>query len=426
MTEPSARETPHFRKDCSAEINYVLQGLYRVHKLIAVIPDLDTLLLQVAEESCRVAGAEASSLLLHDPATDELYFRVAIGQKGDQETLKREVRLKMGEGIAGATAASRTTMVVENAQEDPRFFSRADDTSKFETRNILAVPMVDRDQLVGVLEVINKQGESTFSELDVQVMEMFSSLAAAAVTNARLIEEKMRTERLAAIGQAVTGLSHYTKNIVSNLSSSSDLIDMGLEAGRLDVIGKSWPVFKRSTKRISNFVQDMLSFSKPRKPLREECRIEDIIGEALETFRELFIQKAVAVELDMGGVRDAVLADPEGLYRCFLNLLTNAADAVPAENGQVVIRAETLENGDVEICIEDNGPGVPEQNRSVIFDPFFSTKGSRGTGLGLAVTEKIIGEHGGSIAVESRPRGGALFRVFLPVFRESDKDWIIS
>jgi signal transduction histidine kinase len=396
------------------EMRRAVEAMYRVHKFIGAITDLDSLLSYITEESKIVAGAEASSIILYDATREDLYFHVALGDSGDQELLKKEVRLKLGQGIAGTTAESRNSILVNNAQEDNRFDRTADDKSQFQTRSLLAVPMLDRDQLVGVLEVVNKVGGGDFTTFDMRVMEMFSGLAATAIANARLVEEKIRTERLAAIGQAVTGLSHYTKNIVSNLHSSSELIEMGLAQNNFEILNKTWPVFKRSTRRITHFVQDMLSFSKPREPFREHFPLPTLLDEVIVNFRDLFHRKKIDVRMDTSGLAGNVYAESLSLHRCLLNLVTNAADAVPDENGQIVIRARTCDNGRLEICVEDNGPGIPADVMPHIFDPFFSTKGAKGTGLGLAITRKIINEHGGELVVESSPMGGAAFCVHLP------------
>lgn len=396
------------------DLQRIVGALYRVHRLVAVLTDLDQLLSRITEESRHVARAEASSLMLYDPETNELYFRVALGESGDQEALKRSVRLKVGQGIAGMTAKNRTSIVVADVKKDPRFFPGVDSAIQFQTRNLLAVPMIDRDKLIGVLEVVNKIGEESFSPLDLRVMEIFSSIAASVVTNARLIEEHIRNERFAAIGQAITTLSHHTKNIVTGLSSSADLIDMGLHTGNVDMLKRTWPVFKRSTKRVSNFVQDMLTFSKTRTPIREECTAAFLIGEAQETFSELFARKNILLDVDTTQAAKPVWVDPEALYRCLINLLINAAEAVPEDNGRISIRARRMENDMLEILMEDNGPGVPQAYWERIFDPFFSTKGSQGTGLGLAVTRKIAREHGGDITVGTAPGGGAAFRIAIP------------
>lgn len=413
MSGEGLEQIPWLADASPEELARIVEALHRCHVLIAAMPDLDRLLPQILEESRRVARAEASSLMLFDAAAQELYFHVALNEQGGDAGLKA-VRLQLGQGIAGAAAESRTSVMVNDVQNDPRFFRGADAATQFHTRNLLAVPMIDRDALIGVVEVLNKIDGEPFTAMDMHVLEMFSSLAATAVANARLIDEQMRTERLAAIGQAVTALSHHTKNIVAGMAGSAELIDMGLAAGRLDVLNKSWPVFKRSTKRISNFVQDMLSFSKHREPMREACRLHDILADAHENFAELFATRKISVEISVVDVDGPIFVDSGALFRAFLNLLTNAADVVPDLTGRIAVLARR-EGAAVVIDFVDNGPGVPDPQKSQIFDTFYSTKGSKGTGLGLAVTKKAVEEHGGGIEVLDAPGGGACFRVRIPL-----------
>lgn len=404
------------------EMTRIVDALHRAHRLASVLTDQGALLEELVSESRHVARAEASSLLLYEPAQKELYFHVALGESGDQEALKRNVRLKLGQGIAGIAAASRESILVADAATDPRVYRDADNTSKFETRNLLAVPMVDRDQLVGVLEVVNRNDGADFSSMDLRALEMFAGLAATAVVNARLIDETIRHERLAAIGLAMTHLSHYTKNIVTGLSSSTDLIEMGLQCDNIDVLKRCFPVFKRSVRRISNFVQDMLSYSKARTPVREVVTVDAIVAEAAETFADLFVQKQVDLRMETAEVTQPLYIEPQAMYRCLLNLLGNAAYALPSANGVITVRARTLDDGGVMIDVVDNGPGVPAHFRDKIFDPFFSTKGAEGTGLGLAVAKKMIEEHGGTLECLEAPGGGALFRIHLPPSAPAETD----
>jgi len=141
------------------ELRRIVDALYRAHRLVSAITDLDVLLERILEESKQVAQAEACSLLLHDPDSDELYFRIALGEEGDLQTLKREIRLKLGQGIAGTAAATRESVNVVDVKRDSRFYDLADKRSKFQTRNLLAIPLIDRDKLVGVIEVVNKVGK---------------------------------------------------------------------------------------------------------------------------------------------------------------------------------------------------------------------------------------------------------------------------
>ena len=410
-------DIPWLRDVPPKDMRRIVDTLYRVHRVIAAVTGLDTLLERVMEESKQVADAEACSLMLYDGQTQELYFRVAQGETGDQQALKRHVRLKLDQGIAGVAARTRQTVNVEDAVKDPRFYALADEISGFRTRSVLAVPLQDRETLVGVLELLNKEGGGPFTDTDLHVMEMFSTLAASSIVNARLIEENLRAEHMAAIGEAVAGLSHYIKNLITGMTNSTELIDTALQGNKREMLDTVWPIFKRIVKRMSIFVQDMLAFSKPREPLRELCYVNALVEEVAETFRGLTPLKVVALEVDTKEACVPVYVDPSGLFSCLLNLVTNAGDAVPAAAGKICVAARVVGNGpalDLIVEVADNGPGIPDENIHKVFEPFFSTKGSMGTGLGLAVTRKTVREHGGDITVGRRPEGGALFRITLP------------
>ena len=419
MTASEFRTLPWLEHASPEDINRAVEALYHVHGLMTALTDLDTLLERISEEGRAVARAEAASVILYDETTNELYFRVALGDSGDQETLKREVRLKPGQGIAGAAAQERVTIHVPDVRLDSRFYGNADEMTQFQTRNILAVPMIERNRLVGVLELVNKLDGEAFSPLDQYVMEMFSSVAASAVVNARLIEEQIKTTRLAAIGQAIAGLTHHIKNILTGLNSSAELIEMALEANNTDLVKKTWPVLRRSTHRISNFVQDLLLYAKPRKPIIESCQIHRIIVDACETMRDLFDRKHVDVDVQVSDGVDPIYADPDALYRCLMNLVTNAADAVPETGGLISITAKRVGDEHLEIQVADNGPGIPPNMRDSIFEIFFSTKGTHGTGLGLASARKIAQEHGGDLMLLDK-EGGACFKLMLPVGKRVD------
>lgn len=366
------------------------------------------------QESKEVARAEGSSLMLYDLASEELFFYVVHGETGDHQALKREIRLKLNQGIAGVAAATRQSVNVADVSQDARFCRSADEVSRFTTRSVLAVPLLDKDLLIGVIEVVNKIDGGAFTETDLHVMQMFSALAATAITNARLIEKNLRAERMAAIGQAVAGLSHHTKNIISGMLGSTELIDLGLRDNNLEVLRRCWPVFKRSTNRIAEFVQDMLAFSKPREPLYQACSIKKLLDEVVQSFTGLITQRDLTVEINADEADPPIRIDPQGMFRCLLNLFMNAGEAVPQGTGKIRAVARVTPDDSLILEVADNGPGVPEENRRLIFEPFFSTKGGQGTGLGLAVAYKIVKEHKGDITVETGPEGGALFRIVLP------------
>ncbi len=310
------------------------------------------------------------------------------------------------------------TIHVPDVEQDGRFFRGADVATRFHTRNILATPMFDRGRLVGVLELINKIGGDSFTPLDQHVMEMFSALAASTVVSARMIENEIKTERLAAIGHAIAGLTHHIKNILTGLISSAELIEMALQNDDMTSIKKTWPVLGRSIKRISNFVQDLLFVAKPGRPMLRECYLPQVVTEACETMGDLFQQKKIVLEVEAEEDLSLVRADQDALLRCIMNLVGNAMDAVPEKSGRIVITMRNHTEEFVEITVVDNGPGVPPELREQIFDIFFSTKGGRGTGLGLACSAKIALEHGGKLLLLENTEG-ACFQLTLPAIKKN-------
>ncbi len=396
------------------ETRAILGALFRVFHLITVITDLDVLLEEIMEESKQVASAEACSLMLFDPGSETLYFHVALGEEGNQQALKHKVKLKLNQGIAGIAAGTRRTINVPDASKDPRVYREADAASDFQTRSILAVPLVDTDGLVGVIEVLNKVDGGAFTTMDQRVMEVFSSVVATVITNARLIDKNIRSERLAAIGVAVASMSHYTKNIITGMNGSVELIDQALAQDKPDLLMKGWSLLKRSVERISSVVEDMLAYSKPRRAMMSPCSFADIVNDAAQTFEGTLRQKQVVFEIDTASIDKPVHVDERAMYRCILNLLSNATFVVNEKTGRIKLKAWLNAAGDLEFEFSDNGPGISEDLRDKIFDPFFSTKGNQGTGLGLAVTHKLIKEHGGSIRAGNLKSGGACFQVTIP------------
>jgi signal transduction histidine kinase len=158
----------------------------------------------------------------------------------------------------------------------------------------------------------------------------------------------------------------------------------------------------------------MLAYSKERRPEVQPCSINDICREVSDLCRDQMEAKKARFHFDLEAQLPWLQADPQGIHRCLLNLLTNAIDAIDEERGEIRLTTRTAGES-ILISVEDNGVGIPPEARQEIFKVFYSTKGNRGTGLGLAVTKKIVEEHGGGITVDSAPGQGSRFTIRLPL-----------
>jgi len=179
-----------------ANLKFFVERLNFLHKASQKISEkkpLSRLLNEILEESKVVMDAEASSLMLYDPADKHLYFRVATGSKGD--AVKRRT-VKLGEGIAGWVAKHKQPLLIDDCYRDKRFDARHDEKSHYTTRNMICVPMMHKNKLLGIMQAINKKNNNTFTRQDLYIFETLASQCAIAIENARLIDAQIQTEAL--------------------------------------------------------------------------------------------------------------------------------------------------------------------------------------------------------------------------------------
>ena len=235
----------------------------------------------------------------------------------------------------------------------------------------------------------------------------------------RLEKELLRSERLAAVGQTVAGLAHGIKNILHGFKGGSYLVDIGLKNNDTDKLSGGWQMIKKNIKRTSDLVLDLLSYSKDREPEIEVCSPNEIAYEVCDILAVRALEHDIELIRDLDPTIGQVRMDPHTLHQALLNLVTNAVDAClfddnPNKNWQVRVKSVPENDNHIRFEISDTGIGMSPEVIAKLFNSFFSTKGHRGTGLGLMVTRKLIEESGGRIAVESKSGQGTTFTVRMP------------
>ena len=235
----------------------------------------------------------------------------------------------------------------------------------------------------------------------------------------RLEQELVKSERLAAVGQTVAGLAHGIKNILHGLKGGSYLVDIGINKEDSVKLKKGWEMIKRNVGRTSNLVMDLLSYAKEREPQYEDCNPNEIAEDVCGLVQDKARENDVAIIKEFDKTIGEVSMDPNTLHEVLLNLMSNAVDACLFDenmdkNWQVRLGTTKADGNLIKFDIIDNGAGMDKEVMQKLFTSFFSTKGHRGTGLGLMVTRKLIEEHMGKINVDSQPGRGTTFSFYLP------------
>ena len=237
------------------------------------------------------------------------------------------------------------------------------------------------------------------------------------VTEQQALETQLlQSEKLAAVGQLVSGVAHELNNPLTSITGLSEFLLEQKELGKKD--RGHLQVIHEQAERAGRIVRNLLTFARKGSSERVPVDLNDVIKRTLSLMTYDLKLKEISVERELSGALPEVLGDRHGLQQVVLNLVTNAAQAV-AENPRERAReisVSTWYDGQVHLRVADTGPGIPDEVLQSVFTPFFTTKEpGKGTGLGLSITYSIVESHGGQITIEPRnARGGAVFRVDLP------------
>jgi PAS domain S-box-containing protein len=247
------------------------------------------------------------------------------------------------------------------------------------------------------------------------------------LTRVRQLEERLRrSDRLAALGELAAGIAHEIKNPLTSLLTFSRRLTRTFEDA--DFRQKFQTVVPRELERINGIVEGLLELARPARLSFKPVRLPTLLERTVELYGTRIEAQRVEVHRDYARDLPGIWADQEALYQALVNLVTNALDAMPS-GGALVLRAGWSEADGlgssraglgrrVAIEIGDSGGGIPAAVVDRVFNPFFSTKDG-GTGLGLALTQRIVDDHGGSIDVRSTPGVGTTFRLVLPVMPDA-------
>jgi len=384
----------------------LLSALYRVTGLVSRSTTLDELLSSILAVVFDVVPADRGSVLFLDGPDQPLQPRA--GRCRDSH----ESRIEVSRTIVRDVIERARGVLTRDATEDERF--RAGQSIQAQgIRSALCVPIRTPRQLFGVIYLDTRSLDRQFTERDLEVVAAIGSEVGLAVENFGLIQANLQAERLAAIGQAVAGLSHYIKNIVQSMEAARYLVRIAAEDKDWAALEEAWTAFDRSTDLISGLVLNMLSYTRRTEPQVALGDPNSVVRQVLDLVAPRAHEHGTTFELSLDESMPSMLFDANAIHCSLLNLLTNAIDAAEKGTVRIATRWDPARRR-YELRVSDDGPGIPPESRENIFQAFFTTKGSKGSGLGLAVTRKLVEELGGHIDVISSLGQGATFTISLP------------
>jgi PAS domain S-box-containing protein len=243
------------------------------------------------------------------------------------------------------------------------------------------------------------------------VMEVFTDIT----------EVKKLQRQLALMGRAVAGMAHRVKNILMGLEGGIFVVNEGLENEDRTTVDEGWEMVQRNVELVSRIVKDLLYCSKERPPqLQTDICPQQIVLDVRDLFADRLANEDIDVRTDVPEPHHTGAFDPDGLHNLLCNLVANAADACrfdqnpDGERHTITLRCRRGSKGETILQVSDTGPGIPADVNGRVFEDFFSTKGTEGTGIGLLVAQKVAEDHGGKVSFHSPPGGGTTFTVTLP------------
>lgn len=383
---------------------------------------LATLLRLIARRAMELVRADLSLVFLWNESAQVLVPEAWHGYDGAIETWLRGVRLCLGEAVAGLAAQRRTGMIVNDYRASPHAYPALLD--QLNVTAALAEPLLYRDRLVGVLLMNHTEDRGAFTGEDREIVALFAAQATIAIENARLFgdlgrsyrelrqaqDELVRSEKLRALGQMAAGIAHDLNNILGVVLGRVEMMRLQLLPPEAWDGLRALEMAARDGVQVVRRLQD---FGRQRtRSLLLPVRLEEIAREAVEITRPRWEGEpqrrglTIRVDADLVGL-PPVRGHAAEIREALTNLILNAVDAMP-HGGTLALCGEPAGEW-VNLFVKDTGIGMSEEIQARVFEPFFSTKGGHGTGLGLSVVYGIMERHGGSVHVDSRPGNGSTF-----------------
>lgn len=391
-----------FSRRLSANIDIITDGLSTLAQNIPTrLPQLPGEMGQISQSVNNLAQALRETRTLNDLIIENAADGViAIDRQGDVTTMNPAAEVITGYQ-RHELVGQPYSMLFDNTQ----FYSPVLDTLEHGTEHVaLEISFPGRDRTIE-LSVTTSRIHNTHGEM-IGALVIFSDLTARKETQRRMAQ----AERLATLGELMAGVAHEVRNPLTAIRGYVQI----LRQQTSDLIHQEYlSVVLKEIDSINKVIQQLLEFSRPRHSQWQQVSLNALVEETLVLVQTAGVQARVDFISELDNELSPINADRELLKQVLLNILINAVQAISAR-GKIRIQTWQYSDSQQAISIEDNGCGIDLSLQKKIFDPFFTTKAS-GTGLGLALSQRIINAHQGDIRVASLPGYGATFTLILPI-----------
>jgi signal transduction histidine kinase len=381
-----------------------LERLMEISRSLNSTLSLRLLLHRIVVAAQEITETEACSIMMVDRRSGQLYFEESTNLQG-----MRSIAVPMEGSVAGWVAQTGEPLVVPDTAMDPRFYPEVDAQSTFTTRSILAVPLITRGNVIGVLEALNKKDSAGFTEEDLEMLTVLGDQAAVAVQNALLFQQS----------DLIAEIVHEMRTPLTSIIAYADL--MRRPGVTLDQSSQFADIIQGEAERINEISKNFLDLARlesGRASLaRDPVDLSKVIHMAVDVLRPQADARKIKLTVDAPATLPPVMGDRQRLHQAMLNLVGNGIKYCHAGDC-VTVRAE-LEDTYLTVGVADTGPGIPAEALPHIFERFYRVPGAEnwatGAGLGLSITRRIVEVHGGEIDVSSVEGQGTTFTFSLPL-----------
>ncbi len=397
-----------------------MERLLEISRTLSTTLDLEPFLQSVISAAAELTGSEVASILELESGSDHLRFLAVPWFH--REALKN-VRVPLQNSVAGWVYQNAKAVVVPDVSAEKRHFKGADEAADFQSRSILAMPIIYKGETLGVLEVVNKLDEAAYTAEDFKIVETLASQAAVAIQNARLVNQARRAiDELRELDRMksdfISVASHELRTPLGLILGHATFLREVVAADQRQEVD----IIVRSAMRLKEIVDNLANIDNVQRGVaslrKRTVSIKRIVEEVVTSFKEEARRKRISIQVNTGPDDLMIEGDASKISIALSNLVKNALTFTNA-GGHVFIHAEQIP-GYVKVSVIDDGIGIPAKDLPHIFERFYQveshlTRKHGGMGLGLSVAKVMIEMHRGRIWVESVEGKGSNFTFILPL-----------